>query len=263
MRRVALVAALALPGAAVGLVAGLSKGRGRESPEPALKAVARLAESARGPERLLLPMTDEEENELGRALAAEIRSFPSDRVEKVGYRLLPAVKRTKIDYRFEVVESPAENAFALPGGRVYVTSGMLAAVQSDDELAGVIGHEIAHVELMHCADQVRVRAAAKRAGVVSAEILAELVGLFLDPAYSEEQERAADRYGVMLASKAGYDRRGLIDFFWRTADTRREVAPPPPKGHRPVIGILGEGLRRYFETHPGLEERAEALERGD
>ena len=116
----------------------------------------------------LAPAAPDEEMRLGDELSkgvwgvAPLQTEDSLKVDRIGQRLVPFVRRGAIRYHFAVVDSPEINAFALPGGRVFVTNGMLGFVQSDDELASVIGHEMAHVDLRHCIERYQVALKARK-----------------------------------------------------------------------------------------------------
>src|SRR6185369_12916072 len=144
-------------------------------------------------------------------------------VRAIGDRLAKFSPRTDVAYTFYIVDMPEPNAFALPGGYVYVSRGLLALTNSEDELAGVLGHEIAHVAARHAVRRV-TRAAplaivtglgAALTGIVS-PTLGDLVGgvggfagaLVLAP-YSRGQENEADRLGQEFSAAAGWDPAGL------------------------------------------------------
>ena len=103
----------------------------------------------------LTRVSDADEMELGRQTArALMRNFHENRtrqprVQRAGARLTPFVRRKGIRYRFHVIESQQINAFALPGGHVFIFTGLLDILPSDDELASVLGHEISHIDLRH------------------------------------------------------------------------------------------------------------------
>lgn len=123
-------------------------------------------------------------------------------VQAVGARLARNAPGFRYDYRFEIADEGAPNAFALPGGRVYVSRGALALTGSEDELANVLGHEIAHVASRHAAAQQQVAGGA---------LLRTLQFRSL-PAYSRDLERSADRLGQGLAAVSGYDPDGMTAF---------------------------------------------------
>jgi len=249
-RRWLWVGLMTAPAVALGIGFGLTQPRARESADPLMSAIERAARDLTRPVRVVAPISDEEENKVGAELASKIPSRASDRVSRVGNRLLIHVRRTAIDYHFEAIEAPAETAFALPGGRIYVTTGLLNLTRDDDELAGVIGHEIAHVELGHCADSLRGE---RTLGKVLQEVL--------EPAYSETMEREADQAGAALAKKGGYDPLALARLFDRMA--KDEPPRAPDDGHRSLAGLAKDAVVRYHDTHPRMADRARAIrERG-
>ncbi|HZE89561.1 MAG TPA: M48 family metalloprotease [Verrucomicrobiae bacterium] len=191
-------------------------------------ACARNPVSGR-PEMTLV--SEAKERELGEAEArrvAETMGILEDPalsayVRAVGERLAQFSPRTDVTYTFQIVDMEEPNAFALPGGPVYVSRGLLVLTNSEDELAGVLGHEIGHVAARHAVRRV-TRAAplavvtglgAAVTSIVS-PMLGDLVGgiggvagAFVLAPYSREQEREADRIGQELAGAAGWDPAGL------------------------------------------------------
>ena len=156
-------------------------------------------------------------------------------VQRVGERLLRGVPRQGFRYRFSVVDQVEPNAFALPGGHVFVSRGLLALVNTEDELANVIGHEITHAARRHAAAQQ----AASRAQNPLSMPWARAATM---AAYSREMERDADRGGQQLAAAAGYDPMGMSTFLARLGQMQRlETGPRGPS---------------FFDSHPGSVERA-------
>lgn len=153
-------------------------------------------------------------------------------VASVGAKLVNQSERTNLDWRFYVVDSPQINAFALPGGHVFVTTAALRNLKSEAELAGVLGHEIAHVEQRHSVKQLQKTLMAQGiaiaalgdqgAGVQVAGQLA--IGVAMN-GYSRSQEDESDERGAELAAKAGYDPKGLLGFF----DTLKQAHPDSPE----------------------------------
>ena len=180
-------------------------------------------------------------------------------VQAVGQRLAARSPRRDVEYRFQVVDRAEPNAFALPGGYVYVTRGLLIFVNSEDELAGVIGHEIGHVAARHSVQQIS-RAAplavvtgitATLTGVVSPGLGRAVGGagaaaseLILAP-YSRDQEREADRVGQNLAAAAGWDPAGLPAFL-KTLGREEDLTRGGPR--RPS----------FLDSHPATPERVAA-----
>ncbi|RIK99105.1 MAG: hypothetical protein DCC71_20570 [Proteobacteria bacterium] len=148
-------------------------------------------------------------------------------VEQIGARMAKASPRRDVAYHFAVADMAEANAFALPGGWIYVSRGLVALANSEDELAGVIGHEIGHVAARHAA-QREARATGVgllsvlgtiAAGIVGggqaaqmASQLGQVAGAGLIASYGRDQERQADEVGQQLAASSGWNPSGLADF---------------------------------------------------
>ena len=183
------------------------------------------------------------------------------RVSRLGLRLRSALHRWELSLgeevrwnlfplRFRVLKGEAVNAFALPGGPVYITYGLLSLLRTDDQIAGVLGHEIGHIVLRHAAKQVAesVRYNAVLWGIqrllgVDAARIAQIGAALLSLKYSRGQEREADRFGFELVCRAGYNPRGMIEVFR-------------------LFQRLGgsAGVLEFLETHPNPENRVRELE---
>jgi predicted Zn-dependent protease len=183
-------------------------------------------------------------------------------VRAVGEKLAAVSDLPEGPWQFLVVDVPDPNAFALPGGFIYVTRGLLSLVNSEDELAGVIGHEIAHVTARHASKRIGaavltapVSIATGLAGVavsiVSPSLGSVLAGtgplltggLVIAP-FSREQENRADEIGQALAARAGYEPDGISKFL-HTLD-------------REVTLLAGEERSFHFlDTHPMTPGRVE------
>jgi len=142
------------------------------------------------------------------------------RVTAIGERLAKVSDRQDLPYRFGVIRGKEWNAFALPGGTIYVYSG-LAENATDDELAAVLGHEIGHVAARHAAKHLQADlgfavllrlAQATGVGPESAQIANSLYALFRN-GYSRQDELQADRLGIRYAYEAGFDPNGMVSFF--------------------------------------------------
>jgi predicted Zn-dependent protease len=177
-------------------------------------------------------------------------------VRQVAGRMAKVANRPDVTWQFNVTDDVEPNAFALPGGYVYVTRGLLSLSNSEDELAGVLGHEMAHVLERHAAR--RAGAATPLAllfgipagilGAVSPTLggivggTGELASGVVLASYSRDQERDADSRGIALAARAGWDPAGLASFL---QTLEREEAL---EGHDP-------NRRSFFATHPATPER--------
>lgn len=157
-------------------------------------------------------------------------------VRSIGIRLLRHAPSRPFDYEFHVVDQSVPNAFALPGGKIYVSRGLLALVESEDELAGVLGHEITHAAERHSAARIDYsrRLNPFSIGYLRAGAIA---------AYSREQESDADRGGQLMAARAGYDPAGIARFLRKLdASERYEVG--------------WSRLPYFLATHPTSPKRA-------
>lgn len=176
--------------------------------------------------RQLILMSEQEEIQIGRQSDAEIRAQMGvyqdpalqEYVKGVGARLVTAAHRPNLPWTFTVVDEPAVNAFALPGGFIYLTRGILPFLRDEAELAGVLGHEIGHVDARHSAEayskQLGAGLGLAVAGILapSTQPLQGLAGtglgiLFLK--YGRDAELESDRLGVTYASSSGWDPRGV------------------------------------------------------
>jgi len=191
------------------------------------------ATCARNPvtgERQLALVSEAQELELGKRSAEQVRASiglvddPELQayVQRVGKALAANSERPDLPWSFEVVDDPTPNAFALPGGYIFVTRGMLTYMDSEAELAAVLGHEIAHVTARHSVQQIS-RQQIAQLGLVLGMILVpeaqqfgDLLGsglqlLFLK--YGRDAERQSDELGFRYALQQGYDVREMDDVF--------------------------------------------------
>ncbi|WP_287128146.1 M48 family metallopeptidase [Candidatus Cyanaurora vandensis] len=168
-----------------------------------------------------------------------------NKVNQIGQRLARVSPRPDLPFTFTVVQDREVNAFATLGGYVYVTTGLLQVANTQDQLAGVLSHEITHITDRHLLDQMQQRAIAQ--GLASAVGLNEntLVGLgtnlALNLPQSREDEFEADTGGINLMRRAGYNPQGMVTFL--TKLLRSSSSPS------------------FLSTHPATQERIQALNR--
>lgn len=181
-------------------------------------------------ERELSLYSEQDEIALGKQTDVQIRdqygiyNDPAldDYVRSVGASLGPHTHRSQLEYHFAVLDSPVVNAFAVPGGYVYVTRGILALMRSEAELAVVLGHELGHVNARHSIKRMSEQTLFGLGLAVGSSLnktvadIAGIVGvgvqlLFLK--YSRDDERQADQLGVEYSRKGGYDPEEMIGFF--------------------------------------------------
>ena len=174
-------------------------------------------------------------------------------VQQVGKKLAVVSHRPNLEWHYTAVDSPVINAFAIPGGYVYFTRGILAYINNEAELAGVMGHEIGHVTARHSVSQI-TRSQAAQIGLGAASILSPTVGKFGDLAggalgvwflkFGRDDERQADQLGVEYAARAGYDPREVSNFF----DVLRRLSETSDR----------ETIPGWLSTHPDPGERVTA-----
>jgi predicted Zn-dependent protease len=208
-------------------------------------------------------MSEAQEIELGRSMDGEVRKQMGvyadaelqKYVEGIGMRLARASQRPTLPWHFAVVDEPAVNAFALPGGYIYVTRGILPFLDTEADLAGVLGHEIGHVTARHSAQQYTK--------ATSAGLGVQLLSIFVPEArplqgltetalgvlflkYGREDELQADRLGVDYTSKTGWNPAGVGSML-RTLARLDEAA-----GSR-------RGVPNWLSTHPAPADRVEKV----
>lgn len=172
-------------------------------------------------------------------------------LERVGQAVARGVRRDEMRYHFVLLAEQEAHAFAICGGWVFVTRGMMDACENDAELAGVLGHEIAHIDLGHTADIVWREKLDDPTGLVDVALRVARLG------YSEELEREADIRGVLLAEKAAYHPSAILDLFIRLDDARTRALRDGREG---VGGVLERSLEAYLATHPSFARRIETIE---
>jgi predicted Zn-dependent protease len=195
-------------------------------------------------------------------------------VNELGLRLARQSHRRDLEWRFTVLDTPEINAFALPGGYIYVTRGLLAYMDSEADLAGVIGHEIGHVTARHSAQRA-TRQQAAGVGVLAATILGAVLeargargatdlastasqGLAAGyiASYSRDQELQADSLGAEYLARNNYDPKNMIDVIGALKDQERYAADAArAEGRKPPSGA------NWLSSHPSNEQRLADIRR--
>ncbi len=184
----------------------------------------------------------------------------NDYITKIGNLVLAGNKQVPFQFRFSVVNNSAINAFATPGGYIYLNKGLINAVENEGQLAGVIAHEIGHANARHVASIIeksrQLNAAALAAilagaflgggGEATAAVAAFSVAgaVTLNLKYSREHEEEADRLGIEYLTKAGYYPAATVDFLKIMKKYE----------------FISKSMPSYFLTHPGTDERIFYLE---
>jgi Zn-dependent protease with chaperone function len=210
---------------------------------------------ATGQEENFYYSTDKEV-QIGESIARQVEKeykFVEDpliqkRVEDIGKKIVSVCDRKDIDYHFKVLDDEEVNAVSLPGGFVYVNKGLIDKVANDDELAGVLAHEVGHIVARHSIKKLQAMMAYSVLRMLSVAVpQAGQVGNAADVAfteimlgYSREDELLADQLATRYTKLSGYNPRGMIDFLLRLQDINRRK-PLRPKS--------------YFKTHPYVPDR--------
>jgi predicted Zn-dependent protease len=203
-------------------------------------------------------ISEQQEVQLGRDYDQQVQRllgvYPDPRlqeyVDRVGQKLAAGSERPDLGWTFRVVDDPVVNAFALPGGHVYVTRGLITHLTSEAQLAAVVGHEIGHVTARHSVNQMSKARIARIGLIAGALVSPALAGyaakslevLFLK--YSRDDERQADDLGLRYMVAQGYDPREMPRVF----EVLRRVSE----------GQGGQRIPEWRSTHPSEEERIRA-----
>ncbi len=178
-------------------------------------------------------------------------------IEEVGERLVKVVQGPDFPYQFKVVNVSDVNAFALPGGFMYINRGLIEEATSEAELAGVMAHEIAHVALRHGTNQASkaylAQAGLGALGIMfgtgsTREIVGAVGGFGLNATFlkfSRDAEEQADVVGAQMLARAGYDPMAMADFFEKL---REQSGKDPSK------------LEQFFSSHPAPANRAQRIQ---
>ena len=265
MRRLIILIVILAAAAAALYYSGRHKQEARVGPEAVLNALAETERELSRMPAAVTRMSDEEEIRTGNALAERYSAQYSqgdalmqDYVATVG-RKVAAHARRKFDYQFHYVpDETLVNAFALPGGHVFIGQGMIRLMQTEDELASVLGHEVEHIDNYHCVERYQLKARVH--GLPLAELLVLPIELF-QAGYNKEQELEADRDGTYLAVLAGYSPQGAIHLFETFQRLHRQYVLKAESPDQELSQVAIAGIEGYFRSHPLPEERVNQLER--
>ena len=185
-----------------------------------------------------------------------VRDYTVQRyVQRLGQRIVAHLDQAEFPYQFFVVQEPHLNAFSVPGGYIYLHSGLILRVSSDDELAGVLGHEIAHVQGHHAVRQQQDTKLFSYAGLaaMALAIINPVLAVGASSAaaakqlqYQRQLEEEADFRGLQYMRQAGFDPHGMPRFLkkmWNEDRLQADVIPP------------------YFRSHPLSQDRLSYIER--
>jgi len=214
-----------------------------------------------------LAITIQQERELGEKVLQEVKNrWPmvkdpsvNEYINRLGQRILKGIEPQPFAYQFFIINTPEINAFAVPGGKVFLNSGLVLLAENEDELASVMAHEIAHVVSRHIAKRSekvqKISLAAlgamlagiflggKAGGALATTTIAASETAFLK--YSREDEEEADYLGLKFMEQAGYDGPAMISMLKKLRRMQGPASGDPPT---------------YLLTHPAIEDRTADLE---
>ena len=218
-------------------------------------------------------MTEAQEISLGRSADADVRKqyrvydAPElqDYVNQVGQKLAHNSHRPNLSYHFTVLDSSEVNAFALPGGYIYITRGIITYLNSEAELGAVLGHETGHVTARHSVQQISTATAANvvvqivsvfvpQLGTPIGSNLTNLFGNALLSGYGREHELEADRLGAVYLARTGYDPQAMVNVIGVLKNQELfdvEIAKQENREPRAYHGL--------FATHPDSDTRLQQV----
>jgi len=226
-----------------------------------------LASACAGVGQESLLISEQDEIQMGQSFHQELlKEMPawtgdprvSQYVTAIGQAIVPVTDRPTLACTFTVVETDEINAFAVPGGFVYVTVGLLKAAKSGAEVATVIAHELGHVSARHGVQALERQIVEQ--GLVDllgtsnlGPIIDQALQLGTGLVFDQDQEYEADQLGVQYALAAGFNAWGMVDFF-QYLQTLEGTTPADPVSD--VFSQLGE----VFSTHPPTNDRIDRVQ---
>jgi beta-barrel assembly-enhancing protease len=263
-RLIILIAILAAAGGAL-YYSARHRQEARVGPEAVLNAMADTQRELSRMPAAATRISDAQEISIGNTLAERYSAqlgtgdaAMQDYVTVVGRKVAGRARR-KFDYKFHYVPNDGlVNAFALPGGHVFIGKGLIRLMQTEDELASVLGHEVEHIDNYHCVERYQLQA--HMHDLPLAELLALPVELFR-AGYSKEQELEADRDGTYLVVMAGYSPQGAVHLFEKFGRLHRAYILKAASPDQELSQVAIAGLEGYFRSHPLPEERVNQIKR--
>ena len=224
--------------------------------------INKMVDTVKNVGKAVKEIDEPEEISIGRDVASRLLGaaplVPDARLQRyvnhVGRWLAAQTERPDLPWQFGVLDSPNVNAFAVPGGTIFITRGLLGQMRNEAELAGVLGHEIVHVLKKHHLKAIQKGAQTSLAGDAMSAALRDRAGPARDKLISfgtemygrgldKSDELEADRLGVVIAARAGYDAYGL----------------PAVLQTLQAMSAQDSALALMFKTHPAPGERLDAL----
>lgn len=239
--------------------------KGSVSPNAVLEVAADVQRDITRVPMRFTRLSDDEEIKIGDELAERYSNYDErlsreeqgfeEYVAKVGTAVSSHTHR-HLPYRFHLIPNHSLiNAFSLPGGHVFVGEGLLDMMNSEDQLAFILGHELEHIDHYHCAERVQVEARFRK---LKLGIVGELVQIPLEvweAGYSKDEELEADREGLRLAMLGGYSPYGAISLFQKFNELDAEYIIHAKSPEQELSQLAVQSLEGYFRSHPATSDR--------
>jgi predicted Zn-dependent protease len=216
-------------------------------------------------------LSDEQEITIGRELSAQYSgqvqklSPEEEALEKYVRRVggtVSAHAHRHLAYEFHLIpDHNMINAFSLPGGPVYIGEGMVDLMETEDELASILGHEVEHIDHYHCIERVQIEAKLKNLNLDIVGQLLQIPLQFWQAGYHKDEEFEADREGTRLAVEAGYSPYGSVSIFTRLAKLCNEYVIHAQSPEDELTELAIQSLNGYFRSHPLPSERLDQVNR--
>ena len=216
-------------------------------------------------------LSDEQEIVIGRELAERYalqqrKLTPEEEaleryVRRVGGTVASHAHRHLAYFFYVLPDHNMINAFSLPGGPVYIGEGMLDQMETEDELANILAHEVEHIDHYHCVERMQIEAQLKNANL---ELMGQLLRTpleFWQAGYHKDEEFEADREGVRLAVESRYSPYGAVTLFTRLAKLCNEYVIHAQSPEEELSELAIQSLTGYFRSHPLPSERLDQINR--
>jgi predicted Zn-dependent protease len=241
------------------------------SPDAVLEVTANVQRDLTRAPMHFTRISDDEEIKIGNDLAARYLTYQetlspeeqglADYVGKVGESVSSHAHR-RLPYQFHLIpDRSMVNAFSLPGGHVFVGEGLLDLMDSEDQLAFILGHELEHIDHYHCVERVQVEARFRK---LKLGIVGELVQIPLgvwEAGYSKDQELEADREGLRLVVLGGYSPYGALSLFKKFSELYAEHVIHAKSPEQELSQLAIQSLEGYFRSHPATPDRLAQVQR--
>ena len=219
----------------------------------------------------LTRLSDEEEIAIGRRLASQYsykdqglsaqQKTLENYVRQVGGKVAVHAHRS-LPYEFHLIPNKnMMNAFALPGGPVFIGEGLTDLMVTEDELANVLAHEVEHIDHYHAVERVQIEAQMKHLSLDGMQDLVQFPLSLWEAGYHKDEELEADREGMFLAVQAGYSPYGTVKMMEEFAKLEKEYVIHAETPQEELSQLAVESLEGYFRTHPLPSERLDQANR--